>query len=284
MLDSADCVVLAVHDLEAATDSYTLLFGRPPAERPEPVDEAGLDEGLETVRFPLRNTALVLTAVRGRGPLADTVSSWLKERDEGLMSLVFRTSDVEACEEELRARGLLGGAPQTPADAGRRRLVLPRSATRGTLLAAVEHGPGDEPEGLAAPSAGAEPGKVEALDHIVVRSPDLDAAGRLYGDGLGLRLALDRSFEQRGLRMLFFRVGGVTVEVVGSLREAPGADEPDRFGGLAWSVDDVAAARDRLVAEGFDVTEQRAGHKPGTRVCTVRSGTCNVPTLIIGPE
>jgi hypothetical protein len=84
--------------------------------------------------------------------------------------------------------------------------------------------------------------------------------------------------------MLFFRVGGVTIEVVGSLREAASSDEPDRFGGLAWRVDDVPAARARLVREGFDVTEHRPGHKPGTRVCTVQSDTCNVPTLIIGPE
>jgi hypothetical protein len=84
--------------------------------------------------------------------------------------------------------------------------------------------------------------------------------------------------------MLFFRVGGVTVEVVGSLREAASSGEPDRFGGLAWKVENVPAAHERLAREGFEVTEHRPGHKPGTRVCTVLSDTCNVPTLIIGPE
>ena len=46
---------------------------------------------------------------------------------------------------------------------------------------------------------------------------------------------------------------------------------------------DAACARARLVDDGFDVTEVRAGAKPGTRVCTVQSRTCGVPTLIIEP-
>ena len=118
----------------------------------------------------------------------------------------------------------------------------------------------------------------------ITQRPDLDASARLYGEGLGLRLALDRSFEDRGLRMLFFRIGGVTVEVVGSLSEIPSGDKPDRFGGLAWTVDDILAAHERLSRQGFDVTEHRPGNKPGTRVFTVRSDTCGVPTLIIGED
>jgi hypothetical protein len=39
--------------------------------------------------------------------------------------------------------------------------------------------------------------------------------------------------------------------------------------------------RARLVADGFDVSDTRPGHKPGTRVCSVRDGSCGVPTLLI---
>jgi hypothetical protein len=34
---------------------------------------------------------------------------------------------------------------------------------------------------------------------------------------------------------------------------------------------------------GFDVSELRDGRKPGTRVFTVRDGSCGVPTLMIEP-
>jgi len=129
---------------------------------------------------------------------------------------------------------------------------------------------------------------------VVVSTGDLDAARGLYGEQLGLRLALDRPFPKRGIQILFFRTGGLTVEVVGALGrgESDGpeggaaayAGASDRFGGLAWEVPDVGAARVRLLDEGFEVSEERVGHKPGTRVCTVRSRTHGVPTLLKGPE
>jgi hypothetical protein len=46
-------------------------------------------------------------------------------------------------------------------------------------------------------------------------------------------------------------------------------------------VPDAEAARERLAAAGFDVSEVRPGAKPGTRVCTVRREAWGVPTLLI---
>ena len=124
---------------------------------------------------------------------------------------------------------------------------------------------------------------------------DLPAGAR--GEGLGLRLALDRSFEARRLRILFFRVGGVTVEVAARLGRKPAsrgasaarggaapAEAPvdaDRLLGLAWRVADADGARARIAASGFKASEVRDGRKPGTRVFTVGDGTCEVPTLIL---
>ncbi len=115
-------------------------------------------------------------------------------------------------------------------------------------------------------------------------SPDLESSQRLYGEVLGLRLALDRTFEARGTRILFYRAGGVTVEVAGSLSESPRPSKPDRLWGLAYRVRDLEAAHERLVAAGFDVSEIRMGAKRGTRVCTVRRETHGVATLLIAPE
>ena len=122
--------------------------------------------------------------------------------------------------------------------------------------------------------------QLAALDHVVVRSTDLDRAIGLWRDRLGVRLALDREFPARGLRMLFFRSSGVTLEFVGAL----GAPDPagiDALDGLAYEVGDLAACRARLVEAGLDVSPLRDGNKRGTRVATVRSGTEGVPTLLI---
>jgi catechol 2,3-dioxygenase-like lactoylglutathione lyase family enzyme len=163
-----------------------------------------------------------------------------------------------------------------------RNSFLPREAARGLLLFVIEHLTAAEVLPRAVAIAPGE-ATVHALDHVVVASGDLEAARRLYGDALGLRLALDRRFEARGLRILFFRVGGVTVEVAGPLEPPAAAAPSDRFGGLAWRVADVTKARERLAAGGWDVSPVRPGAKPGTQVCSVRAGTASVPTLLIGP-
>jgi len=134
------------------------------------------------------------------------------------------------------------------------------------------------------PAAGAEAGAdaLAALDHVVIQSPAPDAAIALDRDQLGLRLALDRSFEARGVRLIFFRIAGATVEIAGQLGREADADAPDRFWGTAYRTADIGAARRRLERD-FDLTPIRDGNKPGTRVFTVRDAPAGVPTLVIGP-
>ena len=133
------------------------------------------------------------------------------------------------------------------------------------------------PKPLTAGSADA----VEAIDHVVINTPDLDRAIALWRDRIGLRLALDREFPKRGLRLVFFRSGGVTLEFAGPLRPPLNRSGPDAFYGLAYRVQDLAACRVRLQRAGVDVSEQRPGQKSGTIVATVRAGSANVPTLLI---
>ena len=57
--------------------------------------------------------------------------------------------------------------------------------------------------------------------------------------------------------------------------------KPDRLWGIAWSVADADATRERLVQAGRNVSDVKAGAKPGTRVFTLRDGTCSVPTLFV---
>jgi len=157
----------------------------------------------------------------------------------------------------------------------------------GVELISEEEGP---PRILERPSPnlGGETGRdptslIRGLDHVVVMSADIEATRDFYGDGLGLRLALDRSFEKRGVRLIFFRIGGVTIEIGGRLGTPRDPEGHDRFGGLAWQVVDIDAIHSRLSGEGFDVSGIREGNKPGTRVCTVREPVHNVPTLLIEP-
>jgi catechol 2,3-dioxygenase-like lactoylglutathione lyase family enzyme len=290
-LESLDHVIVAVADLPEATRTYARLLGR----RPSWIGEhAGA--GSCNALFRLDNTYLALLAPEGPGPGGDALRAWLDARGEGPLGLAFGTRDAETCHAALAARGLepggvekgLGRDVESGAFREWLRVPLPLERTRGVLLFAIEH---RSPADLLPPSgaSGDDAGAIHGLDHAVVRTRDAEAAIALYGEGgLGLRLALDRTFEQWGARLLFFRVGGVTVEIAASLAEGEpddaGADaETDRLWGFSWRVRDADAAHARLAAEGFDVSEVRKGRKPGTRVLTVRGSTHGVATLLLEP-
>lgn len=276
-------MVVAVRDLDAAVRSYARLLGRPAAWR-------GAHPGLGTgnALFRLENTYLELLAPAAATGLARLLGERLEREGEGLLALAFGTPDARACAETLRSRGIAAEALEeeqgVERDSGAvrrwRRVAIPAEATRGVAMFGVEH--------RSAADAWPEPGPsgppaacVAALDHVVVTSPDLDAAADVYRDRLGLRLALDRSFPERGMRILFFRVGGATLEVAGSAAAAAAA--MDRLWGIAWRVADVAAAAARLRDAGVSVSGVRRGVKPGTQVCSVRDATHGVATLLIGP-
>ena len=125
------------------------------------------------------------------------------------------------------------------------------------------------------------PEPAPAIDHVVVQTTDPARAIALWCDRAGLRLALDREFPERGLRLLFFRSGGITLEYASPLPVPAGQQGDDRLHGVSYRVPDLAARRERLLAAGVDVSEVRRGMRPGTTVATVRSGTAGVPTLLL---
>lgn len=283
MLTALDHVVLAVRDLEAATATYAALYGRRPSWR-------GRHPGWGTANtlFRLANTYVELIAPVEPGPFGDALRAHLDARGEGPYALAFAAADADACAAALRAHGIGATTPaegsgrdvDTGAERAWRNVFLPTGDTRGVPLFVIEHR--SPPETLPiATIDGAAAAAVEGIDHVVVMTADPEAAIALYRDRLGLRLAFDKTFAARGLRLLFFRIAGITVEVAAPLGAGAG---PDHFWGISYRVADVEAARARALAAGFDVSDVRTGHKPGTRVCTVRSETHGVATLFIAEE
>lgn len=277
-----DHLVVAVRDLDAATATYARLLGRAPSWR-------GDHPGWSTANalFRLENTYLELVTPTGTGPMGAGLRTRLDAAGDGLLGFALRTQDADACVARLRAAGLAPSAPIEGEghDAARgaarrwRNVILPAGETRGVLVLGIEHRSPPDALPFVVPERPAA--SITGIDHVVVRSEAPEAAIRFYGEQLGLRLALDKTFEQWGARLLFFRVGGVTVEIAAPAKppESPAAE--DACWGISWRVPDVEAARARLLGQGFDVSETRTGRRPNTRVCTVREPTCGVATLLI---
>lgn len=285
MLTTLDHVVIGVRDLEVASEHYARLLGRRPSWR-----GAHPQLGTANVLFRLDNTYIELLASTGSGSMAEWLRQRLEDSGEGLCALAFGTDDAAACATLLRERGLnpteptdgLGQQVEGPTRMWRT-VHVPPANTRGIPLFIIEHRSAasllPRAEAVGDPRAA-----VAGLDHAVIFTSDPDAAQRLFADKLGLRLALDKAFEDRRLRLQFFRIGGITVELAAPLGVAPGEASVDRFYGLSYRVPDIGAAHDRLAAVGFDVSEVRPGMRAGTRVCTVRNDTHGVATLMLGPE
>ncbi len=120
-----------------------------------------------------------------------------------------------------------------------------------------------------------------SVDHLVLRTGDAEACIALFGEELGIRLALDQTVPEWGGRMLFFRAGKLTLEVIQRDGDTTGSDQ---FWGIAYHCADIESEHARLCGAGVLMSEIRKGRKAGTRVATVKSHCLGIPTLLIAPD
>ena len=274
MISGIDHIVVLVEDIKAGLAAYETLLGRLPSWQ-------NSDDGADRVLFTLDNMSLELMAPHGFSMAADRIREVIKTSGEGLASLCFGTSDITKMHRRLDRVAL---KPEPVAEVESRdslsgavlhwkRTRAATDVTRGVRMFFLELG-GERPHSAATVST-----PVLGLDHVVVSTEDPERAAALYGARLGLDMALDRTHQDWG-QLMFFRCGDLIVEVV----RRPGATGDrlhDRLWGLSWRVADIDAVRARLVDAGIDVSEVRTGRKPGTRVMSVRSGTCGIHTLFL---
>ena len=277
MITGLDHIVILTGDIKAATTAYQALFARAPAWQ-----YGG--GGADRVLFTLDNTTLELVAPNGEGMDADRIRAVLDAQGEGLASICFRTGDIAKMHRRLERLTLKPEAitevesrdATSGATLSWKRTRTATEASRGIRLFFLER---DKERPLSVPTTTAA---ITALDHVVVSTSDPERAAALYGARLGLDMALDRSHPDWG-RLMFFRCGDLIIEE--THRPGKQADTtPDKLYGLCWRVADIEATHARLVQAGADVSEIRTGRKPGTRVMTVRKGTCGVPTLLVQPS
>ena len=118
------------------------------------------------------------------------------------------------------------------------------------------------------------------VDHLVLRTDNAEACIELFSGQMGIRLALDKTAPEWGGRMLFFRAGKLTLEVIESDRDEPSGNF---FWGIAYQCQKLDGVAGELIGRGVALSDIRNGRKPGTRVATVKSHGLEIPTLLIEP-
>ncbi|MDP1819004.1 MAG: hypothetical protein Q8K58_03820 [Acidimicrobiales bacterium] len=132
----------------------------------------------------------------------------------------------------------------------------------------------------AAPAA--HPNGATHIDHVVVLSPAVDRTAKAI-EGLGVPARGERATDTYGapMRQVFFRLGEVILELVGS-PGVQGEGDPGFFG-LAIAVGDLAHARTLL---GDHLGDTKDAVQPGRQIATLRHRELgmSVATALMSPE
>jgi hypothetical protein len=110
------------------------------------------------------------------------------------------------------------------------------------------------------------PNGVVAIDHVVLMSPDLNrTVEALEAIGVQSRRTRDAELGGRPIRQIFFRMGEVIVEAVGS-PDATG-EGPSTLWGITYTVADIDATASFF---GDGTAPVKDAVQPGRRITTVR--------------
>ena len=276
MIETLDHLIIAVQDLDEAEENYKKIFGIPPVWK-----GTHKELGTANVIFNFKNTYFELLSANGDGLGADLVNNQLKENGEGMLGLVLGTKDINSTAAILKDKGFPisevsnGEGKNSQNDEIRKwkNIFLPPELTRGIFSFIIQHTEGSLPT-----ISKYDKSSVNKLDHVVLNTNDADGFIDIYRDIFNIRLALDRVIEHWKTRMLFFRLNKTTIEVIEQKNDDA---NPDNLWGLAWEVESIKEAHERLTNDGIEITEVKKGIKENTLVATIKSHTNNVPTLLI---
>jgi methylmalonyl-CoA/ethylmalonyl-CoA epimerase len=118
------------------------------------------------------------------------------------------------------------------------------------------------------------------LNHVAIAVKDIAAASRTYRDTLGAEVSAPEAMPEHGVTVVFVTLPNTKVELLEPLGEASpiaGFLEKNPAGGihhLCYEVDDILAARDRLVAGGARVLGDG----------TPKTGAHGKPVLFLHPK
>ena len=115
------------------------------------------------------------------------------------------------------------------------------------------------------------------LNHVAIAVPDLAAAIRTYEGTLGATVSAPQDEPEHGVRVVFVELPNTKIELLEPLGDSPiaGFLAKNPSGGIhhiCYEVDDIEAARSRMVAEGARVLGE------------IKIGAHGKPVLFLHPK
>lgn len=118
------------------------------------------------------------------------------------------------------------------------------------------------------------------LNHVAIVVPDIEAASAVYRETLGANVSAPEDLPDHGVTTVFVNLPNTKIELLHPLGDDSPIEnflERNRSGGmhhLCYEVEDIYAARDRLIAEGARVL---GDGEP-------RNGAHDKPVLFLHPK
>ncbi|MEN3930768.1 methylmalonyl-CoA epimerase [Microvirga sp. W0021] len=118
------------------------------------------------------------------------------------------------------------------------------------------------------------------LNHVAIAVPDLKAAAATYRDALGAKVSAPQELPEHGVTVCFVNLPNTKIELLEPLGKAsPVAKfmQDNASGGIhhvCYEVDDIIAARDRLLAQGARIIGDG----------TPKIGAHGLPVLFLHPK
>lgn len=275
MLTRVQNIFLATKNIEKTSKQFSSFFLKNP-------DFIGHSKnlGIEIIVYDIGKTNICLICPKNHGIWFNSLSNFLKDKGEGIFGLSLSSDDINKDYSNFVKNGLEINEKIESNFEGSKESQLKFSFFNiidnsiDNLNILVSNEINFLKKGINSID------NISKVNQLVIQTEVPDSIIDIFEKKLNIRLALDKTFKEWSGRMLFFRIGGVTLEVI----EGKNIKSRSEYFGIGWHTDNFNKCYNDLVEEGLKFSEIRKGRKKGTIVSTLKNPMLNIPTILIGLE
>lgn len=275
MLIRVQNIFLATKTIEKTSQKFSIFFQR----KPNFIGQSR-KLGIDIISFGLNKTNICLISPKNSGIWSEKLNNFLKYKGEGIFGINLFSNDFNNdynnfVKKHLKLSGKIESSFEGNNDIEIKFSffnILDKTIESLNILVSSKIDFQDNKSSLK--------NNVSKVNQLVIQTEDPDTIKEIFEGKLSIRLALDKTFKKWAGRMLFFRLGGVTLEVI----EGKDIKQNSEYFGIGWHADNYNKCYDDLINDGFRLSEIRAGRKEGTLVSTLKEPILNIPTILIGLE
>ena len=275
MLTRVQNIFLATKNIEETSKKFTIFFKRNP-------NFVGQSKklGIDIISFGLNKTNICLISPKCNGIWFEALNNFLKKGGEGIFGVNFSSDNFDNDYNNFVKNELkLSNKIETSFEGNKKDQIkfsffniLNKTVESLNIVISNEMDFQNNREN--------SKNNVSKVNQLVIQTKSPDTIKDFFRDKLSIRLALDKTFKEWAGRMLFFRLGGVTLEVI----EGQDIKQNSKYFGIGWHTDNYNKCYNDLLKNGFRLSKIRIGRKEGTLVSTLKDPILNIPTILIGLE